>query len=235
MLRSFKACGARGEVYIAEADGVPEYSGTITSEKRLVAVKFLCHDATLKEREEFERDVRILAALSSPYLARVLGACRTPPLAVVLEYLELGDLNCLIGKSYQVKISDFGTDNEAYACDYHKAEGRIPLPLRWAAWESVLRGEYSTRSDVWAYAVTLHELFTLCRRRPYDHLTDTENLSHLQAAASEELFECIARPAGCPRDLYELMLACWRRDDLQRPSFGDIHLFLQRRSLDYGT
>lgn len=43
-------------------------------------------------REEFERDVRILAALSSPHLARVLGACRTPPLAVVLEYLELGDL-----------------------------------------------------------------------------------------------------------------------------------------------
>lgn len=36
--------------------------------------------------------MRILAALSSPYLARVLGACRTPPIAVVLEYLDLGDL-----------------------------------------------------------------------------------------------------------------------------------------------
>lgn len=38
------------QVYVAEADGVPEYNGAITSEKRLVAVKFLCHDATLKER-----------------------------------------------------------------------------------------------------------------------------------------------------------------------------------------
>lgn len=38
------------KVYVAEADGVPEYNGTITSEKRLVAVKFLCHDATVKER-----------------------------------------------------------------------------------------------------------------------------------------------------------------------------------------
>lgn len=37
-------------MYVAEADGVPEYNGTITSEKRLVAVKFLCHDASIKER-----------------------------------------------------------------------------------------------------------------------------------------------------------------------------------------
>ncbi|KAM3968693.1 tyrosine kinase-like protein [Aphomia sociella] len=270
--------GAFGTVYVAEADGVPEYNGTITSEKRLVAVKFLCHDATVKEREEFERDVRILAALSSPHLARVLGACRSPPLAVVLEYLELGDLcaflrtaapqstptllhiatqiaggmqyleslnfvhrdlaarNCLVGKNYQVKISDFGTDNESYSCDYYKVDGRIPLPLRWAAWESVLRGKYTTKSDVWAFAVTLYEIFTLCRRRPYEHLTETEvleNLSHLQA--DDGMFECIERAAGCPRDLYELMCECWRRDELERPAFAEIHLFLQRKSLNYAT
>lgn len=271
--------GAFGTVYVAEADGVPEYNGTITSEKRLVAVKFLCHDATLKERyimDEFERDVRILAALSSPYLARVLGACRSPPLAVVLEYLELGDLcaflrstappststllhiatqiaagmqyleslnfvhrdlaarNCLLGKGYQVKISDFGTDNEAYACDYYKVDGRIPLPLRWAAWESVLRGKYTTKSDVWSFAVTLHEIFTLCRRRPYEHFTDAEvleNLSHLQA--DDGMFEYIGRSAGCARDVYELMCECWRRDELERPAFAEIHPFLQRCSLNY--
>ncbi|CAG5039229.1 unnamed protein product [Parnassius apollo] len=270
--------GAFGTVYVAEADGVPEYNGTITSEKRLVAVKFLCHDASPKEREEFERDVRILAALSSPHLARVLGACRSPPLAVVLEYLELGDLcaflrtapppstptllhlatqiaagmqyleslnfvhrdlaarNCLIGKGYQIKISDFGTDNEAYSCDYYKVDGRIPLPLRWAAWESVLCGKYTTKSDVWAFAVTLHEIFTLCRRRPYEHLTETEvleNLSHLQA--DDGMFECIDRSPGCTRDLYELMCECWRRDELERPAFTEIHMFLQRKSLNYSA
>lgn len=61
-----------------------------------------------------------------------------------------------------------------YACDYYKVDGRIPLPLRWAAWESVLRGKYTTKSDVWAFAVTLHEIFTLCRRRPYEHMTEAE-------------------------------------------------------------
>ncbi|CAH0715978.1 unnamed protein product, partial [Brenthis ino] len=270
--------GAFGTVYVAEADGVPEYNGTITAEKRLVAVKFLCHDASDKEREDFERDVRILAALSSPHLARVLGACRSPPLAVVLEYSELGDLcaflrssppasmgtatllhiatqiaagmfyletlnfvhrdlatrNCLIGKGYQIKISDFGTDNETYACDYYKVDGRIPLPLRWAAWESVLRGKYTTKSDVWAFAVTLHEIFTLCRRRPYEHLTEAEvleNLSHMQA--DDGLFEYIDRCPGLPRDIYELMAECWTRNELDRPSFNEIHLFLQRKGISY--
>lgn len=28
--------------------------------------------------------------------------------------------NCLVGKNFQVKISDFGTDNDAYSCDYYK-------------------------------------------------------------------------------------------------------------------
>ncbi|KAF9799250.1 hypothetical protein SFRURICE_006510 [Spodoptera frugiperda] len=100
--------GAFGTVYVAEADGVPEYNGTITSEKRLVAVKFLCHDATV-----------------------------------------------------------------------------------------------------------------------------LENLSHLQA--DDGLFECVDRAAGCPRDVYDLMCECWRRDELERPTFAEIHLFLQRKSLNYAT
>lgn len=45
--------------------------------------------------------------------------------------------NCLVGKAYHVKISDFGTDNELYAGDYYKVDETISLPLRWMAWESL--------------------------------------------------------------------------------------------------
>ena len=46
--------------------------------------------------------------------------------------------NCLVGKSYHIKISDFGTDNELYSCDYYKVDGGITLPIRWMAWESLV-------------------------------------------------------------------------------------------------
>jgi hypothetical protein len=47
--------------------------------------------------------------------------------------------NCLVGKAYQIKISDFGTDNELYAADYYKVDGTMALPIRWMAWESIFQ------------------------------------------------------------------------------------------------
>jgi len=44
--------------------------------------------------------------------------------------------NCLVGKAYKVKISDFGTDNDSYSADYYKLDGKLGLPIRWMAWES---------------------------------------------------------------------------------------------------
>ena len=34
-------------------------------------------------------------------------------------------------------------------------------------------------------------------------------------------------------DLQELVLECWKRDDAVRPSFREIHLFLQWKNLGY--
>lgn len=49
--------------------------------------------ACSRTRLDFQRDVRILAALEDRNIARVLGACyREEPYCVVMEYLEHGDL-----------------------------------------------------------------------------------------------------------------------------------------------
>jgi len=54
----------------------------ITTEKKLIL-----------HRLDFQRNVRILAALEDRNIARVLGACyREEPYCVVMEYLEHGDL-----------------------------------------------------------------------------------------------------------------------------------------------
>ncbi|XP_076649969.1 discoidin domain-containing receptor 2 [Halictus rubicundus] len=300
--------GAFGTVYVAEAEGIPEYGTTTSVGKRLVAVKFLLPEASEKEKLDFQRDVRILAALEDRNIARVLGACcREEPYCVVMEYLEHGDLcqflkthitaedahsmpigvktlsfncliymaaqiasgmrylenlnfvhrdlatrNCLVGKAYHIKISDFGTDNELYACDYYKVDGAVPLPIRWMAWESIFLGKYTTKSDVWAFAVTLWEILNLGRRAPYEHLSDEEmvqNLRRLHHAAdcpdnnggenndckenTDNRFDYLPRPTACSKDIYDLMLECWRREENERPTFREISMFLQRKNLGY--
>ncbi|XP_011346909.1 discoidin domain-containing receptor 2 isoform X2 [Ooceraea biroi] len=298
--------GAFGTVYVAEAEGIPEYGTTTTLGKRLVAVKFLLPEASEKEKLDFQRDVRILAALEDRNIARVLGACyREEPYCVVMEYLEHGDLcqflkthitaedahsmpigvktlsfncliymaaqiasgmrylenlnfvhrdlatrNCLVGKAYHIKISDFGTDNELYACDYYKVDGTMPLPVRWMAWESIFLGKYTTKSDVWAFAVTLWEILNLGRRVPYEHLSDEEVVQSLQQlhhatecsndnpedSCKEDSgngFDYLPRPTASSKDIYDLMLECWRREENERPTFREISLFLQRKNLGY--
>nr|CAD7257065.1 unnamed protein product [Timema shepardi] len=369
--------GAFGTVYVAEADGILEYGMAASLGKRLVAVKFLLHDASEKEKLDFHRDVRILAALEDPNIARVLGMCITEERPfVVMEYLEHGDLNqflkthvpaeasrthtlgvktlreeeclpanppptptslpypklqaktfqstadedsaqctwlrvqgsrvqfrpgavcifpekgnypndhdgivaihltlqlclsvcysfncllymaaqvasgmryletlnfvhrdlatrnCLVGKAYHIKISDFGTDNELYADDYYKVDGTMALPIRWMAWESVFQGKYTTKSDIWSFAVLLWEILNLGRWQPFDNLTNqqvVENLSHMHV--DDDQFVLLPRPGPpCTKDIYDLMGECWRRHEKDRPTFREFHLFLQRKNLGY--
>ncbi|KAG8321112.1 DNA damage responsive protein [Homalodisca vitripennis] len=284
--------GAFGTVYIAEADGISEYGSTTTLGNRLVAVKFLLHNATEKEKLDFQRDVRILSALEDHNLARVLGLCsQEEPLCVIMEYLDHGDLcqflqnhglaeppttglpgiktlsyncllymagqiasgmryleslnfvhrdlatrNCLVGKGYLIKISDFGTDNELYTNDYYRLDGGMALPVRWMAWESIYMGKYTTKSDVWSFGVTLWEILHLAQKRPYDTLTDSEVVENLEQLYQDTgAFSFLPRPPTPPttKDVTDLLSECWRRTAAERPSFREIHLFLQRKTLGY--
>lgn len=94
-----------------------------------------------------------------------------------------------------------------------------------------MQGKYSTKSDVWAFAVTLWELLTLARSLPLAVLTDEEvldNCAHFYMADGCDITP--SQPTACPREIYDLMRECWRRDETQRPTFREIHMFLQRKS-----
>ena len=74
----------------------------------------------------------------------------------------------------------------------------------------------------------------LCREQPYDNLTDEqviENCGHYYRNDGIEMY--LPCPPGCPREFYDLMRESWNREDLQRPSFREIHMFLQRKNMGY--
>lgn len=147
---------------------------------------------------------------------------------------DLATRNCLVGAGHVIKISDFGMSRNLYSADYYRIEGKALLPIRWMAWESVLLGKFTTKSDVWSFAVTLWEILTMAREQPYEDLTDEqviENVSYIYHNEARKAL--LPQPANCPKEIYDLMRECWKRSDADRPTFREIHMFLQRKNLGY--
>ncbi|CAN0351273.1 unnamed protein product [Lampetra fluviatilis] len=144
---------------------------------------------------------------------------------------DLASRNCLVGPAHTIKIADFGMSRHLYSSDYYRIQGRAVLPIRWMAWESVLLGKFTTGSDVWAFGVTLWELLSLCQEQPYGGLTDElviENAGELFRDNGRQMY--LSQPPACPAPVYDLMLRCWRRESLERPTFPQIQSFLAQEA-----
>ncbi|XP_029467551.1 discoidin domain-containing receptor 2-like [Rhinatrema bivittatum] len=140
---------------------------------------------------------------------------------------DLATRNCLVGNNFTIKIADFGMSRNLYSGDYYRIQGRAVLPIRWMAWESILLGKFTTASDVWAFGVTLWEMFTLCKEQPYSLLSDEqviENTGEFFRNQGRQIY--LSQPPLCPNPVFHLMLKCWSRDIKDRPIFEGIHYFL---------
>uniref|UniRef100_A0A3B3R8B6 Discoidin domain-containing receptor 2 n=1 Tax=Paramormyrops kingsleyae TaxID=1676925 RepID=A0A3B3R8B6_9TELE len=141
---------------------------------------------------------------------------------------DLATRNCLLDRRLTIKIADFGMSRNLYSSDYYRIQGRAVLPIRWMAWESILLGKFTTASDVWAFGVTLWEIFTLCKEQPYSLLSDEqviENTGEFFRNQGRQIF--LSAPPLCPPFLFELMMRCWSRDIGDRPGFEHLHQALR--------
>ncbi|XP_052219527.1 discoidin domain-containing receptor 2-like [Dreissena polymorpha] len=151
-----------------------------------------------------------------------------------MVHRDLAVRNCLVGMNFTIKISDFGMSRILYSADYYKIEGRAVLPIRWMAWESILLGKFTTKSDVWSFGVTLWEILTFARDQPYHNLSDDQviaNAGHFYRSDGQQML--LPQPIVCPREIYDMMIECWNRSDCERPTFKDIHMFLLRKNMGY--
>ena len=139
---------------------------------------------------------------------------------------DLATRNCLVGKNLVVKIADFGMSQNLYSAYYFRLKGRAVLPIRWMAFECFY-GRFSVKSDVFAFGVTLWEVFTLCQEQPYEGWTDQDVIQNAVKPSRGGETEKLLRPELCPVELYHLMLNCWKHDPDSRPSFATICRTLQ--------
>ncbi|XP_030626619.1 tyrosine-protein kinase Blk [Chanos chanos] len=123
---------------------------------------------------------------------------------------DLRAANILVSETLHCKIADFGLAR-IIETEYTAQEG-AKFPIKWTAPEAINFGTFSIKSDVWSFGVLLTEIVTY-GRVPYPGMTNPEVIRNLDRRYR---MPC---PDGCPEELYEIMMKCWREKPEDRPTF----------------
>ncbi|XP_030852242.1 fibroblast growth factor receptor 3 isoform X1 [Strongylocentrotus purpuratus] len=133
-------------------------------------------------------------------------------------YMNLCAKNVLITFNNKAKLCDFSMATEV------QKPLNIPIPFieprnrgmkRWMAYEALLEGQYTMKSDVWSYGIVLWEIVTL-GGVPYANKRESDVINELRDHNRLEW------PKHCSPDLYDVMLRCWHRRPESRPTFDRI-------------
>uniref|UniRef100_A0A914DQH8 Protein kinase domain-containing protein n=1 Tax=Acrobeloides nanus TaxID=290746 RepID=A0A914DQH8_9BILA len=141
------------------------------------------------------------------------GMCYLASQKVV--HRDLAARNILLTKGEKVvKIGDLGLARIVYDNTYVQVQRR-KLPIAWTAPEALFNRLFSHASDVWAFGVTLWEMFSY-GEEPWSTFSPTELANELRKGAK------LRRTPRCPTPIYELMLKCWRDAPESRPEFSQL-------------
>ncbi|XP_033223847.1 activated Cdc42 kinase-like isoform X3 [Belonocnema kinseyi] len=137
-----------------------------------------------------------------------------------LIHRDLAARNILVFSKNKVKISDFGLSRAlGVGKDYYQTNFNVnlKLPIAWCAPESISYLKFTSASDVWAYGVTLWEMFSY-GFQPWPALTGHQILE----AIDDPNFQRLEQPDCCPKEYYSLMLQCWQHEPSKRPKFTEL-------------
>ena len=133
---------------------------------------------------------------------------------------DLATRNCLVSAESRIKIADFGMSKNLYESHYYTIKGHVVLPVRWMAKECFY-GKFSAKTDVWAFGVTMWEIFTLAKDIPYEDMDDSEVAA--DASRREGDRQLLRRPQYCPPEVYDVMMMCWKGEPSDRETFETLH------------
>ncbi|CAH3149108.1 unnamed protein product [Porites evermanni] len=134
---------------------------------------------------------------------------------------DLAARNVLVGENETCKVTDFGMARDVQEQNIYERKTKGRLPVKWTAYESLLYGRYTTKSDVWSYGVLLYEIFTV-GGSPYPRMDGRKIVSLLQDGYR------MPKPQHVDDELYKIMKLCWLEDANVRPPFSELTMKLKK-------
>ncbi|KAM9840180.1 tyrosine-protein kinase FRK [Aulostomus maculatus] len=137
---------------------------------------------------------------------------------------DLAARNVLVGENNICKVADFGLarvfmkENE----NVYEAKEGTKFPVKWTAPEAIHDNKFTIKSDVWSFGILLYEIMTF-GQMPYPTMT---NYQVVQGIPQGYRMSC---PPNCPTIMHDIMMDCWKQNELDRPTFET----LQWRLEDY--
>ncbi|KAM9829571.1 tyrosine-protein kinase HCK isoform X2 [Syngnathus typhle] len=132
---------------------------------------------------------------------------------------DLRAANILVNKALVCKIADFGLARIIEDNEYTAREG-ARFPIKWTAPEAINYGCFTIKSDVWSFGILLTEIISY-GRTPYPGMTNPEVIRSLEKGYRMQ------RQDSCPKELYDIMLECWKNKPDNRPTFDYLKSVLE--------
>eukprot|EP01147_Barroeca_monosierra_P009143 gene9143-1441_t len=191
--------------------------GVVTTRRPFLVVLEYCQYGDLSDVLRACRKKSVNLHLSEQlHLCRQLAAGLQFVSSKGFVHMDVAARNCLIHRNSVLKVGDFGlTHRFDEGKTYYKQKGMLKLSVRWLAIDSFDHKVFSEKSDVWAYGVTLWEIFTYAKQ-PYHGNKLQEVLKIVRTGHR------LSQPNNCPEDLWQLVFSCWNREVRRRPTFRKI-------------
>ena len=149
-----------------------------------------------------------------------------------MEYLEnkrlihrdLAARNILVFSKNLVKVSDFGLSRAlGVGKDYYQTNFSVnlKLPIAWCAPECITFLKFTSASDVWAFGVTMWEMFSY-GFQPWAAHTGQQILEAIDQPNCQRL----EQPLHCPAEHYIIMENTWMHEPNKRPNFSQLKALL---------
>ena len=200
-----------------------------------------------EQKRLYVSEVNAFSHSSNPFVVPFVGFTKHRPYCVVTEYkermslfdaLQRGQLNGtqLTAIAYAIacgmaKLNELGLAEPSLSThNIILTQQKLPrichfnttaTPLKWRAPETVIKDEYTFKSDVFNYAMVLYEMLT--RKELFAGWTSEAVTKKLCGDRKRP-----AMPRDTPAPLANLIKRCWQNDPEQRPTFAEIYGLFER-------